>query len=113
MILRYEDLCQTPEEIANSLMSFLNLKHHQKLEKFIRDHAHSDILPNFDNRWLTKRKSSIMAFEWRKHLKEHYISDIQLSCEPSMKLLGYNPMQNIVSDTLNETYPLLCKRNSN
>jgi len=52
-----------------------------------------------------------MAFEWRKHLKEQYISDIQQSCEASMKLLGYNPMQNIVSNTLNETYPLLCKRN--
>ena len=113
MILRYEDLCQTPDEIANSLMSFLNLKHHQAVKTFIRDHAYSDTLPNFDNRFWTKRKSSIMAFEWRKHLKEHYISDIQKSCDASMKLLGYNPMQNIMSDTLNETYPLLCKRNLN
>ena len=109
MILRYEDLCQTPQKIADDLMTFLNLKQHQQIKKFINDHAYTDIAPNSSNMFATKRNSSLMAFEWKKHLEDKYIANIQQSCEIPMRLLGYYPMQKIESDKLNETYPLLAK----
>ena len=90
-------------------MTFLNLKPHQGIEKFINDNAYTDIAPNSTNKFATKRNSSLMAFEWKKHLGDEYIADIQQSCKIPMKLLGYYPMQKIQSDKLNETYPLLVK----
>ena len=90
-------------------MTFLNLKQHQGIEKFINDNAYTDIAPNSSNKFATKRNSSLMAFEWKKHLGDEYIADIQQSCKIPMKLLGYYPMQKIQSDKLNETYPLLVK----
>ena len=90
-------------------MTFLNLKQHLGIQKFIDDHAYTDIAPNSSNMFATKRNSSLMAFEWKKHLEDKYIADIQQSCKIPMRLLGYYPMQKIESDKLNETYPLLAK----
>ena len=51
-----------------------------------------------------------MAFEWRKHLEDNYINEIQQSCENSMRLLGYNTMKNITYDKIDENYSLLNKK---
>ena len=113
MFVRYEDLCLNPQKTASNLLTFLNLRPHEAIDKFINKHAYSDItLESWDN-YATIRNSSYMAFEWRKHLSDNYISDIQQLCGSSMSLLGYNPMMNIVSDKLDEHYPLLAKSKLN
>ena len=107
ILIRYEDLCKKPEQIAKKLMMFLNLKEHEAIKRFIYKNAYNDVKPSISNAYKTKRNSSYMAFEWRKHLGNNDIASIQQHCENSMSLLGYNKMLNIKGDKLNENYPIM------
>ena len=106
ILIRYEDLCKKPQQIANKLIDFLNLKEHEPMKRFIIKNSYNDVKPTTSNKYKTKRNSSYMAFEWRKHLGDNDIASIQQYCENSMRLLGYNKMLNIKSDKLNENYPI-------
>ena len=106
ILIRYEDLCLKPEKTANDILHFLGLKENDSIEKFIKEYSFNNIKPEFSNKFKTKRNSSYMAFEWRTHLDDDYIKDIQQSCEDSMRLLGYNPMKNNIYDKLDDNYSL-------
>ena len=106
IFIRYEDLCKKPQQIANKLIDFLNLKEHEPMKRFIIKNSYNDVKPTTSNTYKTKRNSSYMAFEWRKNLGDNDIASLQQSCEYSMNILGYNKMLNIKSDKLNENYPI-------
>ena len=76
------------------------------MKRFIIKNSYNDVKPTTANTYETKRNSSNMAFEERKHLGDNDIASIQQYCENSMHLLGYNKMVSIKADKLNENFPI-------
>ena len=95
-------------ETVDGMLDFLDLSRHKLIEKFISTHTQGNAEEpknTSKNRLLfsTKRNSKDMAFEWRKHIKNTDLSNIQKFCSKSMKMLGYN----IINDTFDDRYPIL------
>ena len=108
-LLRYEDLCLKTNETADAMLDFLDMPRHALIEKFISTNT-NDALKNekgWKARFSTERDSKSMAYEWKNHLKDKEISEVQLFCEKPMKMLGYNLMKDISINILDDDYPLL------
>ena len=109
--MRYEDLCLKLNETVDALLDFLDLSRHKSIEKFISMNTHENPKYKAKEEWQftysTKRNTSAMAFEWRKHITNNEIYDVQRFCEKPMKILGYNSMINISINILDDSYPLL------
>ena len=82
---------------------------HKAIGRFINVNSYSNVKPNKSNIFKTERNSSYMAFEWRKHLEQTDVASIQKSCDNSIRLLGCNKLLNIMSEKLNENYPITAK----
>jgi hypothetical protein len=106
--MRYEDLCLKLNETVDALLDFLDLSRHKSIEEFISMNTHENPKSKgWQFTYSTKRKTSDMAFEWRKHIKNNEIYDVQRFCEKPMKILGYNSMTNISINKLDDRYPLV------
>ena len=92
--MRYEDLCLKMDKTVDSLLDFLDLSWHKLIDRFISQNTHENQTTWKINSflWNTKRNSSAMAFEWRKHMNIDEISKVQQFCSKPMKILGYNPI---------------------
>ena len=123
-IVRYEDLCLKMNETVDALLDFLDLPWHKLVQKFISDNTvkDDDKKPNSnaevdysDIRTLsgepyiysTRRNSTNMAFEWREHIDNEDISQVQTFCKTAMNMLGYNLMKNISNNRFDDKYALL------
>ena len=92
-------------ETVDEMLDFLDISRHALIEKFIS--TNTNYTPKKVSTVSTKRNSKAMAFEWKHHLKDKEISEVQLLCEKPMKMLGYNLMKDISINKLDEKYPLL------
>ena len=57
----------------------------------------------------TTRNSKSTAFRWKKKMKYKDISKVQKVCKKPMRMLGYNPMTNIVGNRDDDDFPILVK----
>ena len=54
IFIRYEDLCRKPQQIANKLIDFLNLKEHEPMKRFIIKNSYNDVKPTTANTYEPK-----------------------------------------------------------
>jgi hypothetical protein len=99
-------------ETVNALLDFLDISRYKLIEKFISTNTHytpGDAKEDFSKKSLmsTKKNSEVMAFDWRQHIENRLISEVQTFCEKPMKILGYNAMKNISINKVDDGYPLL------
>lgn len=57
----------------------------------------------------TVRNSTLAAFAWKNNIADEDISEVQTLCNRPMKILGYNAMNNLPWDKMNESYKLIEK----
>ena len=107
-IVRYEDLCLKINETVDALLDFLDLPWHKLIEKFISNNTVKDEdKKTYAYQYSTRRNSTNMAFEWREHIDNEDISQVQTFCKTSMSILGYNLMINISKNRYDDKYALL------
>ena len=91
-------------------MAFLDLQKSWSIDHFIQNHTNgknSSVTIERHGPVNTVRNSSREVFKWRNKIQEKDVSEIQELCGDSMKTLGYNPMTNIQSNRINESYALI------
>ena len=90
-LIRYEDLSVSTEEVAKSLLRFLDLPWTPEMTNFIVTHTSMDKKETVRNRvtkevkketspYSTSRNSTATAFKWRTGLDWGNITTIQNSC---------------------------------
>ena len=109
---------------VDALLDFLDLPWHKLIQKFISDNTLKDdekrpnsnveveysevrTLSGGQYIYSTRRNSTNMAFEWREHIDNEDISQVQTFCKTSMNILGYNLMTNISNNRYDDKYALL------
>ena len=95
---------------VHALLDFLDLPWHILLEKFIDTNTHKKdkrFKTDDDMAYSTMRNSKRMAFEWRKHIENEDVSEVQKFCNKTMNIMGYNLMTKVPINRFDRKYPLL------
>jgi len=129
-LIRYEDLSMDPFETVDNLLQFLDLSPNKLIENYIEEHTQtsrdatssSTSTSNMDTTmkdgkamqvrslpYSTSRNSKATAFLWKKKMKNKDILKVQRVCKKPMRMLGYNPMTNIVGNKDDDDFPLIVK----
>ena len=133
-LIRYEDLSVDPFGTTDHLLKFLDLAPNKLIETFIEQHTQtsrnttetSTITANAidttttlkDEKskqgsnslpYGTTRNSKSTAFKWKKKMKYKDISKVQKVCKKPMRMLGYNPMTDIIGNRDDDDFPIIVK----
>ena len=134
-LIRYEDLSVDPFGTTDKLFRFLDIAPNKLIEKFLEQHTqttrNAEISTLATNKidttakddksqqdksqqdkslpYSTSRDSKATAFKWKKKMKSKDILKVQRACKKPMRILGYNPMTNIVGNRDDEDFPLIVK----
>ena len=57
----------------------------------------------------TSRNSKVTAFLWKKKMKSKDILKVQKVCKKPMRMLGYNPMTDIIGSRDDDDFPIIVK----
>ena len=128
-MIRYEDMSVDPFGTTDKLLDFLDFAPNDLIEKFLEEHTKtvrsttiSSTIHNVDtttkennskesksNAYSTSRNSKATAFKWKKKMKSKDILKVQRVCKKPMRMLGYNPMPNIIENKNDDNFPLIVK----
>ena len=128
-LIRYEDMSVDPFGTTDKLLKFLDFSPSNLIEKFVEGHTkttrnsaisteniNSDTTPKSTNSkhpkseaYSTSKNSKATAFKWKKQMKSKDILKVQRVCKKPMRMLGYNPMPNIVENRNDDNFPLIVK----
>ena len=128
-LIRYEDLSVDPFGTTDDLFKFLDLSPNKLIEKYVEQHTQTtrngalstttkklDITSTQEKSmqdkslpYTTSRNSKVTAFLWKKKMKTKDILKVQRVCRKPMRMLGYNPMTNIVGNREDDDFPLIVK----
>ena len=128
-LIRYEDMSVDPFGTSDKLLKFLDFAPSNLIEKFVEEHTKTtrnsaistgsnniDTTPKSPNSkhpmseaYSTSKNSKATAFKWKKKMKSKDILKVQRVCKKPMRMLGYNPMPNIVENRNDDNFPLIVK----
>ena len=126
-LIRYEDLSVDPFGMTDKLLDFLDFAPNQLIERFLEGHTKTtrktsttsktiETTPNENNSkraisdaYSTTKNSKATAFKWKKKMKSKDILKVQRVCKKPMRMLGYNPMPNIIENRNDDGFPLIVK----
>jgi hypothetical protein len=80
IILRYEDLCQSPLEVAETLLAWTGLSYHENIKAFLLDSLNMDA--DAQGYHDLKRNPAIAAEKWRTQMDEADVQKImKIACK--------------------------------
>ena len=118
-----------PFGTTDDLLKFLNFAPNNLIEKFVEEHTKtirsvttssttnngettpksSDSKRPKSDAYSTSKNSKATVFKWKKKMKSKDILKVQRVCKKPMRMLGYNPMPNIIENRNDDNFPLLVK----
>ena len=118
-----------PFGTTDDLLKFLNFAPNNLIEKFVEEHTKtirsvttssttnegettpksSDSKRHKSDAYSTSKNSKATVFKWKKKMKSKDILKVQRVCKKPMRMLGYNPMPNIIENRNDDNFPLLVK----
>ena len=94
---------------ATELLKFLDLSKTGLIDKFILSHTHGNNGKTKiqNHSYGTIRNSISEALAWKDNIENTDISEVQSLCAQPMKLLGYNVMNDIPNNKMNDSFTLI------
>ncbi|XP_077863281.1 carbohydrate sulfotransferase 1-like [Saccoglossus kowalevskii] len=90
MLVRYEDLARNPMQITQDMYRFLEFGTVPPVvNSWIVNNTYSNESPLFNDRYSTKRNSSVVVEAWRRELPYRTVEQIQIACGDVLNDLGY------------------------
>ena len=93
------------------MLKFLELPESSLIDEFISSHTQGKTrrIKTRVSNYGTVRNSTLEAFAWKNNIADEDISEVQSLCYRPMKILGYNAMNNLPWDKINDSYKLIEK----
>ena len=93
------------------MLKFLELPKSSPIDEFIWSHTQGKTkrIKTRVSNYGTIRNSTLEAFAWKHNIADKDISEVQIMCNRPMKILGYNAMNNLPWDKINDSYKLMEK----
>ncbi|KAH7976632.1 hypothetical protein HPB52_017048 [Rhipicephalus sanguineus] len=92
--VRYEDVAKSPVGESKALFRALRLDFSAGVMDFLGTHTAVNDTKVLRNPYSTFRQSSATAFRWTKRLSWDRVKEIQATCAPILKRLGYEVFRN-------------------
>jgi len=95
MLIKFEDMHKTPENVSKKLCKFLNIKYDKNMTKVKKWKLLLKHRFNFINESAYNKQSKVYGFsvkrinKWQDHLKDWEINLINYLCQKRLKKLGY------------------------
>ena len=96
---------------ADELLRFLELPKSSLIDEFIWSHTQGKTkrIKTRVSNYGTVRNSSLEVFAWKDNIADEDISEVQSLCYRPMKILGYNAINNLPWDKINDSFQLIEK----
>ena len=93
------------------MLKFLDLPKSSLIDEFISSHTQGKTrrIKTRVSNYGTIRNSTLEAFAWKDNIADKDILEVQTLCNRPMKILGYNTMNNVPLDKINDSYKLIVK----